>query len=96
MPARGPAAEIGRRKADQVTAAVISDVVDVKDLLSWYLGALVNCVPRYPPSAKSPLRPSGENISKLEDRIVDNGIEIVIAIEPLSASLFDHRRTARS
>jgi DNA-binding transcriptional MerR regulator len=35
-----PAAEIGRRKADQVTAAAISDVVDVKDLLSWYLGAL--------------------------------------------------------
>jgi len=33
------AAEIGRRKADQVTAAAISDVVDVKDLLSWYLGA---------------------------------------------------------
>ncbi len=35
-----PAAEIGRRKAGQVTAAAISDVVDVKDLLSWYLGAL--------------------------------------------------------
>jgi DNA-binding transcriptional MerR regulator len=34
------AAEIGRRKADQVTAAAISDVVDVKDLLSWYMGAL--------------------------------------------------------
>jgi DNA-binding transcriptional MerR regulator len=34
------AAEIGRRKADQVTAAAIGDVVDVKDLLSWYLGAV--------------------------------------------------------
>jgi DNA-binding transcriptional MerR regulator/effector-binding domain-containing protein len=34
------AAEIGRRKADQVTAAAISNVVDVKDLLSWYLGAV--------------------------------------------------------
>ena len=34
------AAEIGRRKADRVTAAAISEVVDVKDALSWYLGAL--------------------------------------------------------
>jgi DNA-binding transcriptional MerR regulator/effector-binding domain-containing protein len=35
-----PAIEIGRRKADRVTAAAISEVVDVKDALSWYLGAL--------------------------------------------------------
>ena len=35
-----PAADIGRRKADRVTAAAISEVVDVKDALSWYLGAL--------------------------------------------------------
>ena len=35
-----PAVEIGRRKADRVTAAAISEVVDVKDALSWYLGAL--------------------------------------------------------
>jgi DNA-binding transcriptional MerR regulator len=31
---------IGRRKADQVGAAAISEVVAVKDALSWYLGAL--------------------------------------------------------
>ena len=35
-----PAFEIGRRKADRVTAAAISEVVDGKDALSWYLGAL--------------------------------------------------------
>jgi DNA-binding transcriptional MerR regulator len=35
-----PTVEIGRRKADRVTAAAISEVVDVKDALSWYLGAL--------------------------------------------------------
>src|SRR5271168_1991076 len=35
-----PVADIGRRKADQVTAAAITDVVDVKDVLPWYLGAL--------------------------------------------------------
>lgn len=35
-----PAADIGRRKADQVMTAAISEVVDVKDALSWYLGAL--------------------------------------------------------
>jgi DNA-binding transcriptional MerR regulator len=33
-------ANIGRRKADQVNAAAISEVVAVKDLLSWYQGAL--------------------------------------------------------
>jgi DNA-binding transcriptional MerR regulator len=35
-----PAVEIGRRKADRIAAAAISEVVDVKDALSWYLGAL--------------------------------------------------------
>ena len=35
-----PTADIGRRKADRVTTAAISEVVDVKDALSWYLGAL--------------------------------------------------------
>jgi DNA-binding transcriptional MerR regulator/effector-binding domain-containing protein len=35
-----PAVDIGRRKADRVTAAAISEIVDVKDALSWYLGAL--------------------------------------------------------
>src|ERR1700678_2095585 len=35
-----PAVEIGRRRADEVTAAAISEVVEVKDALSWYLGAL--------------------------------------------------------
>jgi DNA-binding transcriptional MerR regulator len=35
-----PAIDIGRRKADRVTAAAISEVVQVKDALSWYLGAL--------------------------------------------------------
>jgi DNA-binding transcriptional MerR regulator len=34
------AVEIGRRRADEVTAAAISEVVEVKDALSWYLGAL--------------------------------------------------------
>ena len=31
---------IGRRRADQVNAVAISEVVAVKDALSWYLGAL--------------------------------------------------------
>jgi DNA-binding transcriptional MerR regulator len=31
---------IGRRRADQVNAAAISEVVATKDALSWYLGAL--------------------------------------------------------
>jgi len=35
-----PTVAIGRRKADRTTAAAISEVVDVKDALSWYLGAL--------------------------------------------------------
>jgi DNA-binding transcriptional MerR regulator len=35
-----PTVAIGRRKADRITAAAISEVVDVKDALSWYLGAL--------------------------------------------------------
>lgn len=35
-----PAVDIGRRRAEQVIAAAISEVVDVKDALSWYLGAL--------------------------------------------------------
>jgi effector-binding domain-containing protein len=35
-----PAVEIGRRTTGRVTAAAISEVVDVKDALSWYLGAL--------------------------------------------------------
>jgi DNA-binding transcriptional MerR regulator len=35
-----PALHIGRRRAEQVTAAAISEVVHVKDALSWYLGAL--------------------------------------------------------
>jgi DNA-binding transcriptional MerR regulator len=35
-----PAAHIGRHQVDRVTAAAISEVVDIKDALSWYLGAL--------------------------------------------------------
>jgi DNA-binding transcriptional MerR regulator len=35
-----PAADIGRRKVDRVAAAAISEVVDVKDALAWYLSAL--------------------------------------------------------
>src|SRR3984957_13501607 len=35
-----PEVAIGRRRADEVTAVAISDVVHVKDALSWYLGAL--------------------------------------------------------
>jgi len=35
-----PEVEIGRRRADEVTAAAINEAVHVKDALSWYLGAL--------------------------------------------------------
>jgi DNA-binding transcriptional MerR regulator len=35
-----PTVQIRHRKAEQVTAAAISEVVHVKDALSWYLGAL--------------------------------------------------------
>src|SRR5580658_7333082 len=35
-----PEVDISRRRAEQVTAAAISEVVDVKDALSWYLGAI--------------------------------------------------------
>jgi DNA-binding transcriptional MerR regulator len=35
-----PAVDIGRRRVDQMTTAAISEVVQVKDALSWYLGAL--------------------------------------------------------
>jgi DNA-binding transcriptional MerR regulator len=35
-----PAAKIGRRKADRVNAVAISEVVEVKDVLAWFLGAL--------------------------------------------------------
>jgi DNA-binding transcriptional MerR regulator len=35
-----PAAHIGRRRIEPVSAAAISEIVRVKDLLSWYLGAL--------------------------------------------------------
>src|ERR1700722_806543 len=35
-----PEADISRRRAQQVTAAAISEVVNVEDALSWYLGAL--------------------------------------------------------
>jgi hypothetical protein len=36
------------------------------------------------------LRPSRENISKLEDRVVGNGIEIMIAIDVTGQSLLDY------
>lgn len=35
-----PAVHIGRRKAEQVSAAAISEVVHAKDALPWFLGAL--------------------------------------------------------
>jgi effector-binding domain-containing protein len=35
-----PAVDIGRRRAVEVAAAAISEVVHVDDALSWYLGAL--------------------------------------------------------
>jgi DNA-binding transcriptional MerR regulator len=35
-----PDVDISRRRAEQVTAAAISEVVNAKDALSWYLGAL--------------------------------------------------------
>jgi DNA-binding transcriptional MerR regulator len=35
-----PSTHIGRRSAEQVTAAAISEVINVKDALPWYLGAL--------------------------------------------------------
>jgi DNA-binding transcriptional MerR regulator/effector-binding domain-containing protein len=34
-----PAVAIGHRRANQSNAAAISEIVDVKDALSWYLGA---------------------------------------------------------
>jgi DNA-binding transcriptional MerR regulator len=35
-----PEADISRRRTTQVTAAAISEVLNIKDALSWYLGAL--------------------------------------------------------
>lgn len=35
-----PALHIGRRRAEQVAAAAISEAIHVKDALPWYLGAL--------------------------------------------------------
>jgi DNA-binding transcriptional MerR regulator len=35
-----PVVDIGRRRAVEVAAAAISEAVEVKDALSWYLGAL--------------------------------------------------------
>jgi DNA-binding transcriptional MerR regulator len=56
-PASG--AEIGRRKADRVTAAAISEVVDVKDALSWYLGALGELRAALSAQRKSATGPAG-------------------------------------
>lgn len=39
-PASGAPAGIGRRRAEAVPAAAISEVVDIHDALSWYQGAL--------------------------------------------------------
>ena len=56
-PAR--AVDIGRRKADEVTAAAISEVVQVKDALSWYLGALGELHAALSAQRISPTGPAG-------------------------------------
>ncbi len=52
-------ADIGRRRADEVTAAAISEVVDVKDALSWYLGALGELHAALSAQRLSPIGPAG-------------------------------------
>ena len=54
-----PDVEIGRRRADEVTAAAISESVHVKDALSWYLGALGELHATLSTQRISPTGPAG-------------------------------------
>jgi DNA-binding transcriptional MerR regulator len=54
-----PDVEIGRRRADEVTAAAISESVHVKDALSWYLGALGELHATLSAQRISPTGPAG-------------------------------------
>jgi DNA-binding transcriptional MerR regulator/effector-binding domain-containing protein len=54
-----PAVDIGRRRADQVTAAAIGEVVHIKDALSWYLGALGELHAALSAQGISPTGPAG-------------------------------------
>jgi len=54
-----PDVEIGRRRADEVTAAAISEAVHVKDALPWYLGALGELHATLSAQRISPTGPAG-------------------------------------
>src|SRR5579859_2523029 len=54
-----PGVNIGRRRAGQVRAAAISEVVQVKDALSWYLGALGELHAALAAQRLSPTGPAG-------------------------------------
>jgi DNA-binding transcriptional MerR regulator len=54
-----PAVDIGRRRAGEVTAAAISELVQVKDALSWYLGALGELHAALSAQGISPAGPAG-------------------------------------
>ena len=54
-----PLADIGRRKVDPVTAATISEVVHIKDALSWFSGALGELHATLVAQRVTPIGPSG-------------------------------------
>jgi DNA-binding transcriptional MerR regulator len=54
-----PAGQIGRRTAHRATAAAITAVVDVKDALSWYVGALGELRAVLSAQRKNPTGPAG-------------------------------------
>ena len=54
-----PPVNIGRRRAEQVTAAAIIEVVAVKDALSWYLGALGELSASLSAQRKTAIGPAG-------------------------------------
>src|ERR1700675_3355148 len=64
---------------DERVRAVQQDVVAVTRIKCHQCFATIN-----------PLRPSRENISKLEDRVVGNGIEIMIAIDTTGQTPLDY------
>jgi DNA-binding transcriptional MerR regulator len=54
-----PEVAIGRRRADEVSAAAISEAVHVKDALSWFLGALGELHAALAAQRISPTGPAG-------------------------------------
>jgi DNA-binding transcriptional MerR regulator len=54
-----PEVDIGRRRMEQVTAAAISEVVNIKDALPWYLGALGELHAALSAQRMSPTGPAG-------------------------------------